>query len=101
LWKNQLKDIPDLFEFLITISNNNRVKKDENKQQVIFYQNHLFLIATGHFDAYKKLYYEDIFKADALCKSISFNPETAESYLKLLSDKFEIFPKIKALKINN
>lgn len=100
LWKNQLKEVPHLFPFLKTISSNNSVKKDENKQPVIFYQNHLFLMATGNYEQYKKLYTEDIFKADDLCKSISFTPETAQSYLNLLTDRFEIFPKINDLKIN-
>lgn len=95
-----MKEVPHLFPFLKTISSNNSVKRDENKQPVIFYQNHLFLMATDNYEQYKKLYTEDIFKADDLCKSIGFTPETAQSYLDLLTDRFEIFPKINDLKIN-
>lgn len=101
LWNNQLKEVPNLYPFLNIIRSNNKIWKDENKNQVVFYQNNLFLIATGNYEQYNKLFYEDIDKADALCKSAKFTPETAQAYLNLLTDRFAIFPRIRDLKINN
>ncbi|GAA4023663.1 hypothetical protein GCM10022386_03330 [Flavobacterium cheonhonense] len=101
LWQNQLKEVPNLYQFLNAIRSNNKIWKDENKDQVVFYQNNLFLIATGNFEQYNKLFYEDIDKADELCKSARFTPETAQIYLNLLTDRFAIFPIIRDLKINN
>lgn len=100
LWGNQLKEVPNLYQFLNTIRSNNKIWKDENKNQVVFYQNNLFLIATANFEKYNKLFYEDIYKADALCKSARFTTETAQTYLNLLTDRFAIFPKIRDLKLN-
>lgn len=101
LWQNQLKEVPNLYPFLNTIRSNNKIWKDENKNPVVFYQNNLFLIATGNFEQYNKLFYEDIDKADALCRSARFTPETAQIYLNLLTDRFAIFPTIRDLKINS
>ncbi len=101
LWQNQLKEVPNLNQFLNAIRSNNKIWKDENKNQLVFYQNNLFLIATGNFEQYNKLFYEDIDQADELCKSARFTTETAQTYLNLLTDRFAIFPTIRDLKINN
>lgn len=101
LWKNQLKEMPNLFDFLNTIRSGNKIWRDNDKQQVIFYQKELFLIATDNFEQYRKLFYEDIYEADELCRSTRFTSETAKSYLNLLNERFEMFPKIKDLKVNN
>lgn len=100
LWNNQLKAVPELFGFLQAIRSNNGVWKDENKKKVVLYQNHLFLMANGKYDAYQKLFYEDIFEADELCKATRFTPETAQLYINLLTERFALYKRIKDLKVN-